>query len=112
MLNAVMLSVILLNAVMPRVVTLIVLVPMGLYHPIDGVANLKYKLYFLTPDKKKNSERNALAFNWDRCCHLAICLLLISLPLLYSGSTAAERSTRDRKTGGSYLVLARMAEKV
>ncbi len=50
---------------------------MGLYHPLDGVTNLKYKLlYFLIPNKK-NSKRKALAFNWDRCCHLAICLWLI-----------------------------------
>jgi hypothetical protein len=26
---------------------------MGLYHPPDGITNLKYKLYFLTPIKKK-----------------------------------------------------------
>jgi hypothetical protein len=50
---------------------------MGLYHPLDGVTNLKYKLlYFLTPNKKI-SKRKALAFNWDRCCHLVICLRLI-----------------------------------
>ncbi len=50
---------------------------MGLYDPLDGITNLKYKLlYFLTPNKK-NPKRKALAFNWDRCCHLAICLLLI-----------------------------------
>jgi hypothetical protein len=56
---------------------------MGLYHPLDGVTNLKYKLlYFLTPNKK-NSKRKALVFHWDRCCHLAICLQLIdSLPLV------------------------------
>jgi hypothetical protein len=59
---------------------------MGLYHPLDGITNLKYKLlYFLTPIK--NSKRKALAFNRDRCCHLAICLWLIlfhclPLPLL------------------------------
>ncbi len=54
---------------------------MGLYHPPDGVTNLKYKLlYFLTPIKK-NSKRKALAFNRDRCCHLAICLRLIPVPL-------------------------------
>ncbi len=52
---------------------------MGLYHPLDGVTNLKYKLlYFLTPNKK-NSKKKALAFNWDRCCHLVICLQLILL---------------------------------
>ena len=50
---------------------------MGLYHPLDGVTNLKYKLmHFLTPIKK-NSKRKALAFNRDRCCHLALCLWLI-----------------------------------
>jgi hypothetical protein len=44
----------------------------GLYHPLDGVTNLKYKLLcFLTPDKK-NSKRKALAFNWDGWCHLAL----------------------------------------
>jgi hypothetical protein len=53
---------------------------MGLYHPLDGITNLKYKsLYFLTPFKK-NSKRKALAFNRDRCCHLAICLRLIIFP--------------------------------
>jgi hypothetical protein len=51
--------------------------PMGLYHPLDGVTNLKYKLlYFLTPNKKI-SKRKALAFNRDRCCHLALCLWFI-----------------------------------
>ncbi len=49
----------------------------GLYHPPDGVTNLKYKLlYFLTPIKKK-SKRKALAFTRDRCCYMAICLWLI-----------------------------------
>jgi hypothetical protein len=37
--------------------------PIGLYHSLYGVNNLKYKLlYFLTPDKK-NSKRKALAFS-------------------------------------------------
>ena len=50
---------------------------MGLYHPLDGKTNLKYKLLcFLTPNKKI-SKRKALAFNQDRCCHLALCLQLI-----------------------------------
>jgi len=31
---------------------------MGLYHPLDGVTNLKYKLlYFLTPNKKNFKEK-------------------------------------------------------
>ncbi len=50
---------------------------MGLYPPPDGITNLKYKLlYFLTPNKKK-SKRKVLAFNRDRCWHLAICLQLV-----------------------------------
>jgi hypothetical protein len=50
---------------------------MGLYHPLDGDANLKYKLLcFLTPNKKL-SKKKALAFNRERCCHLALCLRLI-----------------------------------
>ncbi len=50
---------------------------MGLYHRLDVDTNLKYKLLgFLTPNKK-NSKRKALAFNRDRCCHLALCLWLI-----------------------------------
>jgi hypothetical protein len=35
-------------------------VRMGLYHPLDGVTNLKYKLlYFLTPNKKNFKEKGA-----------------------------------------------------
>jgi hypothetical protein len=31
---------------------------MGLYHPLDGNTNLKYKLlYFLTPNKKNCKEK-------------------------------------------------------
>ena len=31
---------------------------MGLYHPLDGITNLKYKLlYFLTPNKKNFKEK-------------------------------------------------------
>ncbi len=49
----------------------------GFHRPLDGLTNLKYKLLcFLTPNKKF-SERKALAFNQDRCCHLALCLRLI-----------------------------------
>jgi hypothetical protein len=33
-------------------------VPMGLYHPLDGITNLKYKLlYFSTPNKKVFKEK-------------------------------------------------------
>ncbi len=50
---------------------------MGLYHPLDGITNLKYKLFYFLTTIEKISKRKALAFNWDRCCHLAICLRLI-----------------------------------
>jgi hypothetical protein len=50
---------------------------MGLYHPLDCVTNLKYKLLYFLARNKKNSKRKALAFNRDRYCHLAICLRLI-----------------------------------
>jgi hypothetical protein len=47
----------------------------GLYHPLDGVINPKYKLlHFLTTKNKFCREEKALAFNWDRCCHLAVFL--------------------------------------
>jgi len=50
---------------------------MGLYHPLDGDTNLKYKLlHFLTPNKKIQRQK-ALAFNRERCCHLVFCLQLI-----------------------------------
>ncbi len=32
----------------------------GLYHPLDGITNLKYKLRFLTPNKKIKRERDML----------------------------------------------------
>jgi hypothetical protein len=52
-------------------------ISIGLYHPLDGITNLKYTLLcFLTPNKKSFKEK-ALAFNWGRCCHLVLCLLLI-----------------------------------
>jgi hypothetical protein len=50
----------------------------GLYHPLDGITNPKYKLlHFLTTDFFK--EKKALASNWDRCFYLALCLRLILL---------------------------------
>ncbi len=50
---------------------------MGLYHPLDGVNILKYKLLYFLTRNKKISKRKALAFNRDRCCNLTICLQLI-----------------------------------
>jgi hypothetical protein len=53
---------------------------MGLYHPLDGVTILKYKLsYFLIPNKK-TSKRKALAFNREILPHGAP-FMVDSLPL-------------------------------
>jgi hypothetical protein len=50
----------------------------GLHHPLDGVTNPEYKwLPFIQLTKCFCKEKNALAFNRDRCCHLALCLWLI-----------------------------------
>jgi hypothetical protein len=39
---------------------------MGLYHPPDGITDLKYKLlYFLTPNKKIKRERHKLLTGKD-----------------------------------------------
>jgi hypothetical protein len=42
-------------------------VTMGLYHPLDGITNLKYKLlYFLTPDEKQiQTEKHKLLTGID-----------------------------------------------
>jgi hypothetical protein len=49
----------------------------GLYHPLDGATKPKYKLLCLLTTKKIGKEKKALAFNWNRCCHLVLCLQLI-----------------------------------
>ncbi len=50
----------------------------GLHQPPDGVTNPKYKLQcFVTTNLFFFKEKKALAFNRDRCCHLAFCLQLI-----------------------------------
>ncbi len=55
----------------------ILLNTIGLYHPLDGITNLKYMLLcFLTPNKFF-IQKKALAFNRDICCHLVLCLQLI-----------------------------------
>ncbi len=51
--------------------------PMRLCHPPDGSTSPKYKLLCFITTKKICKEKNALAFNWDRCCHLVLCLQLI-----------------------------------
>jgi hypothetical protein len=48
-----------------------------LYHPLDGVTNPRYKLLHFSTITFFYKEKKALAFNRDRCCHLALCLQLI-----------------------------------
>jgi hypothetical protein len=50
---------------------------MRLSHPPDGSTSPKYKLLCFITTKKICKEKNALAFNRDRCCHLVLCLRLI-----------------------------------
>ncbi len=50
---------------------------MRLCHPPDGSTSPKYKLVCFIKTKKICKEKNALAFNRDRCCHLVLCLRLI-----------------------------------
>jgi hypothetical protein len=50
---------------------------MRLCQPPDGSTSPKYKLLCFITTKKISKEKNALAFNRDRCCHLVLCLRLI-----------------------------------
>jgi hypothetical protein len=49
----------------------------GLCHSLDGITNPKYKLFGLQTTIIFYKEKKALAFNQDRCWHLALCLWLI-----------------------------------
>ncbi len=55
---------------------------MRLCHPPDGSTSPKYKLLCFIISKKIGKEKNALAFNRDRCRHLVLCLRLIPSLLL------------------------------
>ncbi len=44
----------------------------NLLHPLDGVTNQK-NVAFLN-NEFFSEEKKALAFDWDRCYHLALCL--------------------------------------
>ncbi len=79
--SVIMLNVIILYVVMPNV--------MRLCHPPDGSTSPKYKLLCLIITKKICKEKNALAFNRDRCCHLVLCLQLI--PFHYAESHYVKR---------------------
>ena len=79
---------------------------MGLYHPLNGDTNCKYKLLcFLTPNKKI-SNRKALAFNLDRCCHLALCLWLILFYCLWHFSCHYKLSLYKHALLDSWELLA------
>ena len=72
---------------------------MGLFHPLDGDTNLKYKLLcFLTPNKKI-SKKKALAFNLDKCCHLALCLQLILFHFIQAQFFAGGKENGAPKNG-------------
>jgi hypothetical protein len=63
----------------------------GLYYPLDGVTNPKYKLLcFLTFKILFSKEKKAVAFNWYRCCHAhpLLCLWLILFHLMAFRNTA------------------------
>jgi hypothetical protein len=49
----------------------------GLYNPLDGVTNPQYKLLHFLTLTFFYKEKKAPDLNWDRCCHLALCLWLI-----------------------------------
>jgi hypothetical protein len=49
----------------------------GLYHPLDGLTNPKYRLLHFLATKFFCKEKMALAFNRGRYCYLALCLWLI-----------------------------------
>ncbi len=64
-------------AAVATVHAVVVVATLGLYHPLDGDTNLKYKLLcFLIPNKKDFKEKDT-CFNPNRCCHLALCLHLL-----------------------------------
>jgi hypothetical protein len=54
-----------------------------LHHLHDGSTYPKYKLLCFIYFRFFNEEQNTLAFNWDTLCHLALCLQMIILHLLY-----------------------------
>jgi hypothetical protein len=68
--------------------------PTGLHHPSDGITNLKYKLQCFLTTKFFWCKEKALAFNWDRCCHLAICLQLILFHWILSISVCTAQEAK------------------
>ncbi len=50
----------------------------GLYHPLDGLTNPQQKLLHFLTITFYYKEKKALAFDWVKCCYLALCLQLFS----------------------------------
>ncbi len=64
------------------------MVPIGRHHPLDGVTNSKYKVLPFLTKIFFCKVKKALAFNRDRCGHLALCLqLILSHWLKYDNTT-------------------------
>ncbi len=53
---------------------------MRLCHPPDGSTSPQYKLLCFITATKICKEKNALAFNQDRCCHLVLCFCFRLIP--------------------------------
>ncbi len=66
---------------------------MRLCHQPDGSTSPKYKLLCFIITKKICKEKNALAFNRDRRCHLVLCLRLI--PFHYFKFTQIQPATNS-----------------
>jgi hypothetical protein len=57
------------------------IVEMRLCHPPDGSSSPEYKLLCFITTKQICKEKNALAFNWDRCCQPRALFTVDSIPL-------------------------------
>ncbi len=68
-----------------------VMCTMRLCQPPDGTTSPKYKLLCFITTKSFCKEKNALAFNRDRCFHLVLCLRLIPFHCMAYTSMADPR---------------------
>ncbi len=65
---------------------------MRLCHPPDGSTSPKYKLLRFITSNFFCKEKNALAFNQDRCCYLVLCLRLIPFHCIRSLRTQGAKA--------------------
>jgi len=68
----------------------------GLHHSPDGITNPKYKLQCFITTQFFCKEKNALVFNRDRCCHLALCLQLTPFHSVHFLLKARVKLLKDR----------------